>query len=108
MGVNLDTNEKVAIKKVRKLSKDDMWTRRKGAQKDEVKLLMMLNHPKIIKLRDFFETRDAMYIVQELYVFTLLYLYHAFTITFTSRIYNIYPYMFYTLFSILFHMFFHV
>jgi len=62
---NKQTGEKVAIKRVHKLSKDDMWTRRKGAQKDEVRLLMLLNHPKIIKLKEFFETRDRLYIVQE-------------------------------------------
>jgi len=62
---NRQTGEKVAIKRVHKLSKNDMWTRRKGAQKDEVRLLMLLNHPKIIKLKEFFETRDRLYIVQE-------------------------------------------
>jgi len=65
LATNRQTGEKVAIKRIHKLSKDDMWTRRKGAQKDEIKLLMLLNHAKIIKLREFFETRDKLYIVQE-------------------------------------------
>jgi len=65
LAMHKQTGEKVAIKRVNKLSKSDMWTRRKGAQKDEVKLLMLLNHPKIIKFIEFFETRDKMYIVQE-------------------------------------------
>lgn len=65
LATNRQTGEKVAIKRVHKLSKDDMWTRRKGAQKDEIRLLMLLNHVKIIKLKDFFETRDKLYIVLE-------------------------------------------
>jgi len=65
LATNKHTGEQVAIKRVSKLSKGDMWTRRKGAQKDEVKLLMVLNHPKIIKFEEFFETRDKLYIVQE-------------------------------------------
>jgi len=65
LATNKQTGEKVAIKLVHKLSKDDMWTRRKGAQKDEVKVLRLLNHPKIIKLKEFLETRDRLYIVQE-------------------------------------------
>jgi len=65
LATNKQTGEKVAIKRVHKLAKDDMWTRRKGAQKDEIKLLMLLNHPKIIKLKEFFETRERLYIVQE-------------------------------------------
>jgi len=65
LATNKQTGEKVAIKRVPKLSKDDLWTRRKGAQKDEVRLLMLLNHPKIIKLKEFFETKDRLYIVQE-------------------------------------------
>jgi len=65
LATNKQTGEKAAIKRIHKLSKDDMWTRRKGAQKDEIKLLRSLNHPKIIKLKEFFETRDTMYIVQE-------------------------------------------
>lgn len=40
-------------------------TTRKGAQKEEIKLLALLNHPKIIKLIECFETRDKLYIVQE-------------------------------------------
>lgn len=62
---NNDTNEKVAIKRIHKLSKADLWTKRKGAQRDEIKLLMVVNHPRIIKLKEFFETRDNLYIVQE-------------------------------------------
>jgi len=65
LATNKQTGEKVAIKRIHKLSKDDMWTRRKGAQKDEIKLLMLLNHAKVIKLKEFFETRDKLYIVQE-------------------------------------------
>jgi len=65
LAIHKQTGEKVAIKRINKLSKAEMWTRRKGAQKDEVKLLMLLNHPKIIKFKEFFETRDRMYIVQE-------------------------------------------
>jgi len=65
LATNVATADKVAIKRVHKLAKDDLWTRRKGAQKEEIKLLMLLNHPKIIKLKEFFETRDKLYIVQE-------------------------------------------
>lgn len=65
LATHKETGDNVAIKRVHKLSKDDMWTKRKGAQKDEVKLLMVLNHPKIIKLIDFFETREKLYIIQE-------------------------------------------
>jgi len=65
LATNKQTGEKVAVKRVHKLSKDDMWTRRKGAQKDEIALLKLLNHAKIIKLKEFFETRDKLYIVQE-------------------------------------------
>jgi len=62
---NKQTGEKVAVKKIRKLSQADMWTRRKGAQNDEVKVLKLVSHPKIIRMKDFYETRDTMYIVQE-------------------------------------------
>lgn len=65
LATNKQTGEKVAIKRILKLTKDEMWTRRKGAQKDEIKLLMLLNHPKVIKFKEFFETRDKLYIVQE-------------------------------------------
>jgi len=65
LATHKQSGEKVAIKRISKLSKGDMWTRRKGAQKDEVKLLMLLNHPKIIKFKEFFETTDKLYIVQE-------------------------------------------
>jgi len=65
LATHKQSGEKVAIKRVVKLSKGDMWTRRKGAQKDEVRLLMLLNHPKIIKFKEFFETSDKLYIVQE-------------------------------------------
>lgn len=65
LGTNRQTNEKVAVKRIHKLAKEDRWTRRKGAQKDEVRLLTLLNHPKIIKLKECFETRDRLYIVQE-------------------------------------------
>jgi len=65
LATSVDTGDKVAIKRIHKLSKDDLWTKRKGAQKDEITLLMLLNHPKIIKLKEFFETRDKLYIVQE-------------------------------------------
>jgi len=65
LATSVETGDKVAIKRIHKLSKDDLWTRRKGAQKEEIKLLMLLNHPKIIKLKEFFETRDKLYIVQE-------------------------------------------
>jgi len=65
LATHKQTGEKVAIKRVAKLSKGDRWTRRKGAQKDEVRLLMLLNHPKIIKFREYFETSDKLYIVQE-------------------------------------------
>jgi serine/threonine protein kinase len=65
LATNKQTGEKVAVKRIHKLSKDDMWTRRKGAQKDEITLLKLLNHAKIIKLKEFFETRDKLYIVQE-------------------------------------------
>jgi len=65
LATNAETGEKVAIKRVQKLSKDDLWTKRKGAQKEEIKLLMLVNHPKIIKLVEFFETRDKLYMVQE-------------------------------------------
>jgi len=65
LAVHRQSGEQVAIKRVNKLAKGDMWTRRKGAQKEEIRVLMLLNHPKIIKLREFFETRDRLYIVQE-------------------------------------------
>jgi len=65
LGTSKQTGDKVAIKRIRKLSKDDLWTRRNGAQQEEVKLLMVLNHPKIIKFKEFFETRDRLFIVQE-------------------------------------------
>jgi len=65
LGTSTETGDKVAIKRIHKLAKDDLWTKRKGAQKDEIKLLMLLNHPKIIKLKEFFETRDKLYLVQE-------------------------------------------
>jgi len=65
LATSVDTGDKVAIKRIHKLSKDDLWTKRKGAQKDEITLLMLLNHPKIIKLKEFFETREKLYIVQE-------------------------------------------
>jgi len=65
LATNKQSGEKVAIKRISKLTKEDMWTRRKGAQKDEIKLLMLLNHPKIIKFREFFETSNKLYIVQE-------------------------------------------
>lgn len=65
LATSLDNGDKVAIKRVHKLSKDDLWTKRKGAQFEEIKLLMLVNHPKIIKLKEFFETRDKLYIVQE-------------------------------------------
>jgi len=64
LGTSTD-GDKVAIKRVHKLSKDDLWTKRKGAQKDEIRLLLLLNHPKIIKLKEFYETRDKLYLVQE-------------------------------------------
>ncbi len=63
----MDTNEKVAIKRIPKPPNEDSTYKRKYKQMDEVKVLAMLYHPKIIKLKDFFETRDALYIVQELY-----------------------------------------
>jgi len=65
LATHKQTGEQVAIKRVVKLSKGDRWTRRKGAQKDEVRLLMLLNHPKIIKFKEYFETSDKLYIVQE-------------------------------------------
>jgi len=65
LATSLETGDKVAIKRVQKLSKNDLWTKRKGAQHDEIRLLMLVNHPKIIKLKEFFETRDKLYIVQE-------------------------------------------
>lgn len=65
LGTCTETGDKVAIKRVHKLSKDDLWTKRKGAQKDEIKVMLLLNHPKIIKLKEFYETRDKLYLVQE-------------------------------------------
>eukprot|EP01110_Echinostelium_bisporum_P004173 TRINITY_DN2019_c1_g2_i2.p1 TRINITY_DN2019_c1_g2~~TRINITY_DN2019_c1_g2_i2.p1 ORF type:complete len:281 (-),score=33.01 TRINITY_DN2019_c1_g2_i2:175-1017(-) len=64
--VDLDNNnEKVAIKIIRKLSKEDLWTSRKGAQKDEIKVLMLLNHPNIIKFKEFYQTRDKIFLLEE-------------------------------------------
>jgi len=65
LGTCVETGDKVAIKRIHKLAKADLWTKRKGAQKDEIQLLTLLNHPKIIKLKEFFETRDKIFLVQE-------------------------------------------
>lgn len=65
LATSIENGDKVAIKRIHKLTKDDLWTTRKGAQKEELRLLALLNHPKIIKLRECFETRDKLYIVQE-------------------------------------------
>lgn len=65
LATNTESGDKVAIKRIPKLGKDDLWTKRKGAQNDEITLLMLLNHPKIIKLKEFFETRDKLFLVQE-------------------------------------------
>lgn len=65
LGTSTENGDKVAIKRIHKLSKGDLWTKRKEAQKDEIKLLLLLNHPKIIKLKEFYETRDKLYLVQE-------------------------------------------
>lgn len=63
LGVDRETQERVAIKVVKKLgnNKPDML-------KNEIEILLKVHHENIISCLDLFETEDKLYIVMELYV----------------------------------------
>lgn len=62
LGLDRTTQERVAIKVVKKLgNKPDML-------KNEIEILLKVHHENIISCLDLFETDDKLYIVMELYV----------------------------------------
>lgn len=65
-GHSKETNQPVAIKIVSKMadSNPDML-------KNEIEILLYVNHPYIIRCYDFFENEKNLYIVMELYKQTL-------------------------------------
>lgn len=60
LGINKLTGEKRAIKAIKKTSVDNQ-----EAFRDEIKILMGMDHPNIIKLYEIFESEDYVYLVQE-------------------------------------------
>ncbi|KAG1467843.1 hypothetical protein G6F56_004183 [Rhizopus delemar] len=60
--INLETNEKVAIKVVRKT---DLNTQQKSSVRKEIQIMRALDHPSIIKLLDFIETKDHFFLILE-------------------------------------------
>ncbi|KAG1236394.1 hypothetical protein G6F68_018863 [Rhizopus microsporus] len=56
--IKLETNEKMAIKVVRKA---EINTQQKASVLKEAQIMRTLDHPSIIKLLDFIETKDVRY-----------------------------------------------
>ena len=60
--INLTTNEKVAIKVIKKYQLDE---KQRNSVLKEVNIMKQLNHPNIVKLIEFIENDNYYYIVQE-------------------------------------------
>ncbi|KAG1055920.1 hypothetical protein G6F43_002158 [Rhizopus delemar] len=61
--IKLETNEKMAIKIVRKA---EINTQQKASVLKEAQIMRTLDHPSIIKLLDFIETKDHFFLILEL------------------------------------------
>lgn len=65
LATSMKTGDIYAIKIIRKLSQRDLWTTRKNAQEEEMKLLGQIDHPKIVKMVDNFASDYKFYMVME-------------------------------------------